>query len=252
MSRMLAKFTTTAMPDFVEVVEETKFYILAAGDMNTGDLLPLYYDTANKVITESPDEFCRMIVFTQEKLAKVFYAESWMPFSQVMIIPRIVESGEVMISDFYRAIPRCESKVSFIDINDEALWKKKVFGDEPFTIHCVLNTLSEEERFEQSLQNYNDIHTHGCNLYDHMEFQMVYNTDLHDSKEFLSSLYNLVKMGVRFKPGDKIGQNFSLFQMKDNTTGEYVLRIICADPSGKFPWDAGCDEAYKLQVEDRW
>lgn len=226
-------------PDFIVLDKPTKLYVLE--------------DETSRLTLTNPEFEDVTIAFTNYILADRFnrMSESMDP-DVVVKFNTFLPGTRVIIADYMYLLDGFESGVHLIDMNKLA--KYQVQDDSlNFTIHTVIDdNLSEEERFDENLCHYANIHTHGLNKYDHLEFQMV----LYDEErtvQVMNRLSDLVVLGFRFGPGEMCGRDISFMEFPDHTTpGEKLLRIIFADPEGKFPWEDDCMDVYKLQMEDRW
>lgn len=147
-------------------------------------------------------------------------------------------------------------------INSDALW---IIGDfeeenapnEPaidWIIHLVANGVECAEcgKVENSfIQHACNAHTHGMAKYNHLDFQMVLQTDPQDIGYILNTLGKRVQKGERFKPGDLVSGIFLDCDIRLDSfqeEGRTVLRVIIPDGKNRFPEDEKCDYPYSIQT----
>jgi len=96
-----------------------------------------------------------------------------------------------------------------------------------------------------------NIHTHGMDRYDHLDFQLVLPLVKKQAMDLLNTIGIEVQNGRRFEPGKYSGEVFSCdFRLElHRETGRDVLRLIFPDPQMRFPEDPLCEELYKHQTE---
>lgn len=99
-------------------------------------------------------------------------------------------------------------------------------------------------------------HTHGISEhYDHMDLQMVIGSP-NEVTTILNNFGERIRDGERFKDGDvanilTIGHGCTSILMKEfKECGRPVLRLVVADPCGRFPDDEDCSEPFNRQLMD--
>ena len=94
-------------------------------------------------------------------------------------------------------------------------------------------------------------HTHGMELYDHTDFQVVINLPKEEIGRLLNTLGVRVRNGERFKAGDMVkGLYLDCDVRLDSVieTGRCVLRLVIPDKHNRFPEDPQCMAPYKHQT----
>lgn len=93
-------------------------------------------------------------------------------------------------------------------------------------------------------------HTHGMEIYGHLDFQIVLALDPQITGALLNDMGLRVQAGEKFKAGDVISDLISNYDVKlveAEETGRTVLRILLPDKNGLFPGDDGCEYPYSQQ-----
>lgn len=96
-----------------------------------------------------------------------------------------------------------------------------------------------------------DYHTDGLKAYGQMELQLVLDFEPQTAAMVLNTLgLQVVEHGRRFCDGDSCDDIFPStvkFQAIKDEDGITMLRVIVADPNGRFPSDADCQEYFCAQ-----
>lgn len=122
-------------------------------------------------------------------------------------------------------------------------------------IHMVANGVMCDECNKEEDSFISDIvcnaHTHGMELYNHQDFQLVLNYPPNIIGYILNTLGLRVQAGERFKAGDMVSGIFEDCDVRLDEfeeTGRTVLRVIVPDKHNRFPEDEECMEVYRYQL----
>lgn len=97
-----------------------------------------------------------------------------------------------------------------------------------------------------------NIHTHGLEKYNHLNFQLVLSVGTDEAKYILNTMSRRVQKGEIFHEGDMVSDIFDdcdVLLKKYHETGRDVLRIIVPDSDNRFPGEEGCEEPYSHQED---
>lgn len=99
-----------------------------------------------------------------------------------------------------------------------------------------------------------NFHTHGLvESFNHVDFQIAFNIPPDVAMSIMHTIVDKLRKGKRFKGGDIVeevianGYNVKLWQTVE--CGRPVLRLLLPDKVGRFPDEAECAEAYKVQMK---
>lgn len=98
-----------------------------------------------------------------------------------------------------------------------------------------------------------NIHTHFPAEFHHIDLQLALPFNPQIAGEILNCLGTMIANGSDFRSGDIVEGilvDCPLALKTFRETGRSVLRVIVPDVNRKFPWDEGCDEVYKKQLEE--
>lgn len=108
-------------------------------------------------------------------------------------------------------------------------WEREAFEKYGFFVHFV-------EQDDSSPTNFN-VHTHGMEAYDHLDFQIVIPLHAETAHTIISDIANRVKNGERFFAGQNVSKLIRGFDVKLIEAHECqrkVLRIVLPDKFGKL------------------
>ena len=99
-------------------------------------------------------------------------------------------------------------------------------------------------------------HTHGLNEYGSLEVELALPLESRQAAKFINLIANeIAEKGRRYQSGDSdcdvFNVPFYLFQtrpVRPSRPDDQVLRILFCDPTGKYPWESGCQEPYASQL----
>lgn len=98
-----------------------------------------------------------------------------------------------------------------------------------------------------------NLHTHGVwENFGHRDLQIIIPIQPEVVHGIFANVIAQIKKGRFFqtdKPENNVINNYDVHFREFEEQGRKVLRIILPDPSGKFPWDEGCEEPYNRQNE---
>lgn len=117
-------------------------------------------------------------------------------------------------------------------------------GSNDLIIHLLLNPVGPGGMI--------NIHTHGMEKYDHMDFQLVFPAESQLVRHILDTLEARVQNGERFKPGDLVYGLFDDCCVRLDLVWEtrrQVLRLIIPDAHNRFPEEPMCEAPYKYQTQ---
>lgn len=103
-----------------------------------------------------------------------------------------------------------------------------------------------------NIPNIVNIHTHGLENYNHLNFQLVLAVGTDEAKYILNTMGRRVQKGEVFHEGDMVSGIFEdcdITLKKYHETGRDVLRIIIPDRNNRFPGEEGCEEPYSHQED---
>ena len=119
-------------------------------------------------------------------------------------------------------------------------------------IHLVANGACDECGKEETgfLPYACNAHTHGMEMYGHLDFQIVLSLPPREIGRILNTLGLRVQDGERFYHGEYVSGIYAdcdirLAEFRE--TGRKVLRVIIPDRHYRFPEDPQCEEPYRLQ-----
>jgi len=95
-------------------------------------------------------------------------------------------------------------------------------------------------------------HTHGMELYDHADFQVVLSLPQNEMKRLLNTIGMRVRDGERFANGDMVKGLYLDCDIRLDSvmeTGRRVLRLVIPDKHNRFPEDPRCMAPYKYQTK---
>ena len=96
-------------------------------------------------------------------------------------------------------------------------------------------------------------HTHGMEMYDHLDFQIVLALDSYTVGTILNNMGLRVQAGEKFKSGDVLSDiladGYDVHLLEVEETGRRVLRLLLPDPENRFPGDKNCQYPYNKQTE---
>jgi len=123
-------------------------------------------------------------------------------------------------------------------------------------IHLVMNYVPCHDcgKVEDSFIPYTcNCHTHGMELYNHLDFQIIIEYPREEIGRILNTLGLRVQAGETFKDGDFVEGIYEdcsvrLNEFTDN--GRKVLRVVIPDRNNRFPEDEGCEGPYTYQTLD--
>lgn len=99
-----------------------------------------------------------------------------------------------------------------------------------------------------------NLHTHGIwENFGHRDLQVVLPIQPEVVHGVFANIVAQIQKGRFFqtdKPESKVLENFEVHFREFEEHGRKVLRLILPDPSGKFPWDEGCESPYSRQTEE--
>lgn len=123
-----------------------------------------------------------------------------------------------------------------------------------WTIHVVMNGVSCDccNKVEDSFPKYMcNVHTHGMEKYNHLDFQIVLALDPKITGTILNNMGQKVQAGKIFKDGDVLNDvladGYKVRLMATKETGRPVLRLLLPDKNNKLPGDYGCLYPYNQQ-----
>lgn len=97
-------------------------------------------------------------------------------------------------------------------------------------------------------------HTHGVwENFGHRDLQIVLPIQPEVAHGLFTTVVEQVKKGRIFKTDtaeDKVINNLDVHFREYEDQGRKLLRIILPDPTGKFPWEVGCENPYNRQTEN--
>lgn len=134
-------------------------------------------------------------------------------------------------------------KISMSDAIGDALAAEKKGAD--WIIHTVL---PEKGGKDSDLTN---SHTHGMEKHGSDDFQLVMPYDGRTVGELLNTVAALAAGGRKIDEETEIHGLFTTGPARFarfRETGRTVLRMICPDENGKYPWDEGCAPTYADQL----
>ena len=110
-----------------------------------------------------------------------------------------------------------------------------------WVIHYILG--------DYELKGLVNIHTHGMERYDHLDFQLVLPLGKQEAASLLNTICIEVQNGRRFQPGCYSGEIYTCdFRLElHRETGRDVLRLIFPDEKMRFPEHPRCDRPYIFQ-----
>lgn len=82
-----------------------------------------------------------------------------------------------------------------------------------------------------------NVHSHGMEAYDHLDFQVVFPIDERLAHHFIADLIERVKKGEKFQHGQRVSQilkNYDILLLEANEAGRAVLRLILPDEEGNL------------------
>ncbi len=94
-------------------------------------------------------------------------------------------------------------------------------------------------------------HTHGMDIYDHLDFQVVLPFPQWHIGYLLNEMGSRVRSGERFHPGDYVRGIYEDCPIRLDLfreTGRDVLRLIIPDKANRFPEDPMCQKKYRVQI----
>lgn len=96
--------------------------------------------------------------------------------------------------------------------------------------------------------------TVGLDRYGSLELELNLSIDPRQATVFLNLIGLEIANGKIFKDGDFDDTVFTCEMAFREVTGIYgggekKLRVIFKDPNFKYPWEEGCEEPYKSQIE---
>ena len=122
-------------------------------------------------------------------------------------------------------------------------WQAQCLAERGFYVHYVSDDATSPTRF--------NAHTHGMNLLNHLDFQLVIQLPPKVGHNILCSLAEMVKDGSRFEAGqlvENIIRTFPIKLIEATENDRKVLRIILPDPDGKLELDE-INQQYSLQYQ---
>lgn len=101
-------------------------------------------------------------------------------------------------------------------------------------------------------------HTHGLNEYGSLELELNLMLVPAQAADFINLIGESIATGKRYQSGDRVDEIFTVpFYLFETTPvhgsfkGETVLRIVFCDPQFLFPWELGCHEEYRHQLDEK-
>lgn len=129
-------------------------------------------------------------------------------------------------------------------ISDQIYFKKRRILIMNWIIHYIIDQYGPYKYLINS-------HTHGMELYNHLDFQVVLDLPPEHISHLLNTMGKRVKSGETFCDGDMVSGLYTecdILLKQYRETGRDVLRLIIPDKKKCYPDDADCMEPYKYQI----
>ena len=99
-------------------------------------------------------------------------------------------------------------------------------------------------------------HTHGLDRHGSLELELNLPLNPKQAMQFINLIaMDLVEQGKQYQSGDRNDDVFNLplyfYQTKPiqpSRRDDQVLRVLFCDPTGKYPWEDGCQSPYAEQL----